>query len=193
MNLLRMFSWEKYKGEPGYLKKQRRWELARTILYFVLALGVFFLALSYFKTRANIFTVFAVLLCLPGSKSLVETVMFYRYQGCDEGTAARILEASGHLCGSFDRVFTSSSKNFPILHLALSQGKMAALTADPAFDDKAFSEHLKTLLNQEHLKVPVIKVYRQEEDYLNRLKEMKPSAEEEASRRILTVLHQVSL
>jgi hypothetical protein len=188
-----MFSWEKYKGEPGYLKNQRRWELTRTILYFVLALGVFFCAFAILKTRANIFTIFAVLLCLPGSKSLVETVMFYRYRGCDPEQVKQISEVASHLCGSFDRVFTSSAKNYFVQHLAISHGEMAAYTADPAFDDKGFSEHLGSMLGQEHLKAPVIKVYRDLEGYLKRLSEMKPSAEEDASLRVRTVLHQISL
>jgi len=193
MNLLRMFSWEKYKGEPQYLKKQRTYELIRTVLYFGIAFGTFFAAWAITGNRANIFTIFAVLLCLPGGKSLVETVMFFRYRGCSGSFMDRCLDLSGQLTASFDRVFTSSDRNYLIWHLAISNGVLIAYTPEDGLDEKAFADHLKGLMGVEKLPVPTIKVYKNQESYLKRLGELQPSASEEAAGRLLVLLHQVSL
>ncbi len=193
MNPLRMFSWDKYKGEPGYLKRQRSYELARTILIFGIAFGIFGAGYALTGTRGNIFTIMAVLMCLPGSKSLVETIMFFRYRGCPEDCSGDFGEAAKELCQSFDRVFTSAKVNYSIAHLAVSEGAIACFTIQKDLKEEAFREHLQVMLQGERLPKMAIKVYTRREAYLERLRSMKPSAEDATSKAVLTLLHQISL
>lgn len=70
------------KGSFGYIVAKRRSTLIRTLLYFGISVALF--AAGYITTgqKENLLTVVAVLGCLPASKSLVNTIMFFRAGGC---------------------------------------------------------------------------------------------------------------
>ena len=53
------------KGTPGYLSYKKRIEIIRTIIYFGIVAAIFLLGYFQTKTRLNLFTVAAVLGCLP--------------------------------------------------------------------------------------------------------------------------------
>ena len=69
----RLFSGESYKGTFNYLDTQRKYEIARTIIYFAVSFSLFIAGYITTGTRKNLLTVVAVLGMLPASKSLVST------------------------------------------------------------------------------------------------------------------------
>ena len=66
------------KGEPGYLKQQKKVVLIQTIVYFSISLAIFVIGYWSTKTKANLMSVVAVLGLLPASKSLVSLIMYLR-------------------------------------------------------------------------------------------------------------------
>ena len=69
------------KGSFGYLEKQRKRGLIRTILFFAISLAVYLLGYLTTGSNQNYLTIAAVLGCLPASRSAVNTIMYYRYHG----------------------------------------------------------------------------------------------------------------
>ena len=71
MQLMRIFSAEKYKGTRNYIDTQKKYEIFRTLLYFGISVSLF--AAGYIQTgrKTNLLTVVAILGCLPASKSAV--------------------------------------------------------------------------------------------------------------------------
>ena len=82
MKLSRMFIYDQYKGMRDYLKTQKNYEIARTILYFAISLTLFVAGWIATGKRENLLTVVAVLGCLPACKSMVDMIMFLKHKGC---------------------------------------------------------------------------------------------------------------
>lgn len=63
------------KGEWGYFKSEKKRRMIITAVLFAVPLFIFFTSWIYFKTRMTIWTVVAVVGCLPACKSAVSLIM----------------------------------------------------------------------------------------------------------------------
>lgn len=194
MVLSRMFSSEKAKGAPFYLKTQRFYELARTCIYFGISACLFLS--GYFQTgsRANLLTIVAVLGCLPASKSLVSTIMYFRYRGCNRDTVEEILPHIGNLVQGFDFVFTSGNGVYEVSHLAIRGKSICAYVGEGKFDDTAFLQHLKEHLALDGEKEVSAKIFHKLSVYRDRLDQMGTVEEDRnQSERILETIKSITL
>ena len=66
------------KGTYGYLKIKRNWVFIRTIVFFAISIAIFITGYVTTGSRKNLFTIVAVLGCLPACKSLVNLILFFR-------------------------------------------------------------------------------------------------------------------
>lgn len=173
MQLLRMFSTEKYKGTRGYLNSQRKYEVIRTALYFAISLSLFIAGYIATKTRMNLLTIVAVLGCLPASKSAVDMIMFLRFRGCDETTASRLEAHSQGLSCLFDMVFTSYQKNYNVAHMVIKGNTICGYTQDPAFPEADFYKHLDGILKADGFKGVSVKIFTDPAKYCSRLEQIK--------------------
>jgi len=130
MQLLRMFSKEKYKGTRNYLKTQKGYEILRTVIYFAISLSLFIAGYVATKDRMNLLTVVAVLGCLPASKSAVDMIMYLRYKGCSFENAKKIEEHAEGLQGLFDMVFTSYTRNYQVAHMVVKGKTICGFTEE---------------------------------------------------------------
>ena len=71
------------KGDFGYLSSEKKRRILITSILFAVPLLIFFTALLYFHTRLTIWTVVAVVGCLPACKSLVSLIMIFRARPLD--------------------------------------------------------------------------------------------------------------
>ena len=65
------------KGDYGYIKSQQKKRTLYTILALLAPLLVFFTGLYIHRTRNTVFTVVAVVACLPACKFAVGMIMMY--------------------------------------------------------------------------------------------------------------------
>ncbi len=193
--LQHLFTGSRFKGEKGYLKNQRIYELVRTILYFALSLTLYASGIFTTGSNKNLLTIVAVLGMLPASKSLVETVMFYRFRGCSEELMKRLgeLDLPEDLCQAYDRVFTSSKKDFNIAHLAIRSGAICGICEAGDFDENAFREHLTERLTAEGFKGFTVKIFTDPAKYEARLLQMKDQEDDDLSRRMMGTIYQITL
>lgn len=69
------------KGEFGYIASEKKKYLTKIILYIIIALGIFFIGLLLNKfSKANIFTVLAILVVLPWARAVVGYVVLIPYK-----------------------------------------------------------------------------------------------------------------
>lgn len=194
MKLARLISGDNYKGEKHYLRNQRNYELAKTIILFVIAIGLFVAGLIINKgSKANIFTIVAVLGCLPASKCLVELIMFIRYKTCNDELADKIEEASVGLIQAYDRVFTSKEKTHPVDHLVINNNSLCCYTSAKKFSEADFQKHIGVYLKAENIKDTTIKVFTDDKKYLERISNMSSDNNTEKDKDILNVLLSISL
>ncbi len=193
--LLHLFVGSSFKGQKDYLKTQRIYELVRTILYFAISLALYFDGIITTGSNKNLLTIVAVLGMLPASKSLVETVMFFRYRGCSAELSEQIaqLDLPEDLCQAYDRVFTTGKKDHKVSHLAIRGGAICGISEDPGFEENAFRDHLNSLLGAEGFKGFTVKIFQDPAKYEARLLQMKEQEDDDKSRRMLQTILQITL
>ena len=195
MQLLRMFSTEKVKGTRNYLNSQKKYEILRTVLYFAISLSLFTVGYLQTGSRMNLLTIVAVLGCLPASKSLVSTIMYFRYHGLN---SHEYTELSKHVKNTYtlcDCVFTSYEKNYEAPHIAIKNNTVSVYAPKIKNVETDFSRHLSNILKADGLTNVSIKVYSEWDKYLIRLDQLGAMDEEseETTNRIAETLKSVSL
>lgn len=194
MQLLRMFSNDKYKGTRNYLKTQKWYEIMRTVLYFGISLSLFISGYITTGDRVNLLTIVAILGCLPASKSAVDMIMYLRFKGCSPENADRIEEHVADLSGLYDMVFTSYDKNYQIAHITIKGNTICGFTQDEKFEEQAFYKHIGDILKLEHYKETSVKVFSDIKKYTERLEQLKElDADETNTEGIINTLKCVSL
>ena len=181
------------KGNYFYLKKKRKQELFKTILFFGISASIFLAGYLVTQTKANYLTIVAILGCLPASKSAVSTIMYFRIKECSKDFFTLFQKKFGNI-GSFHLLFTSYDKNFPTSHLFVKNLGIIAYSEGKDTDAKAFEEHIKTIINREGIKNVHVKLFKEKEKYLQRMEQMVTTEHEnEKDVQILRTLHSVSL
>ena len=184
MKISRLFSYEQYKGTYLYLDTQRKYEIARTVLYFLLSFGMFFAGYFATGTKINLLTVVAVLGMLPASKSLVSVIMFCRYKSCREEFETGVLNA-------YDMIFTSEKINYPVGHLCVSGGCIVGYSERKDFNENSFKDHVSSILSAEKIEGMTIKIFTDKASYISRIRSLVSS--DKKDRAAMTVLKQIVL
>lgn len=157
------------KGSYGYLENRKLYTALRTVLFFLLSIGLYVIGLVTTGSNKNLLTIVAVLGCLPACKSLVNFILFLRAKGCSEGLKDALSAYDQKLTVFYDLYFTSYQMNFSISHMALKGGILCGITEDPACSAQEAQKHLETMLSQEGIKNVTVNIFSQEEAYIDRL------------------------
>ena len=99
------------KGDYGYLASEKKRRILITAVLFAVPLLIFFSAMLYFHTRLTIWTVIAVVGCLPACKSLVSLIMIFRARQVETSVYRRIHEHAGKLTMSYEMYMTFYEKS----------------------------------------------------------------------------------
>ena len=167
------------KGEYGYLKHQRKREIAKTAVLFCLSLAVYLSGLITTGTNKNLLTIVAVLGCLPASRSAVGMILFLRAKGCSEELHERILPHAKGLPQLYDVVLTSYDATFELVHLVFKGNSLIGLTVNPKCKTDACEKHLKEMMAKDAIKDVRVKIFQDTPKYLNRLDQLRELAAED--------------
>lgn len=183
------------KGSYGYIEYQKKFTAVRTVVYFALSLLLYGIGIYSTGSSKNLLTVVAVLGCLPSCKSAVNMIMFLRAKGCSAGAHEKISPYDDKLTGFYDMYFTSYQKNFPISHMVLKGNVICAYTESEKCDCSAGEKHLEQMLLQDGYKNMTIKIFNNQEKYIDRLSQMvKSDAEENKNRNgMIQMFYSISL
>lgn len=183
------------KGSYGYLENRKLYTALRTVLFFLLSIGLYVIGLVTTGSNKNLLTIVAVLGCLPACKSLVNFILFLRAKGCSEGLKNALCAYDGKLTVFYDLYFTSYQKNYPISHMVLKGGILCGITEDPACSAQEVQKHLETMLSQEGIKNVTVNIFSQEETYIDRLSRLIDMDVEEHRERegIIGLLYSISI
>lgn len=140
------------KGDFNYLNDKRKRVIILTVIYFAIALSLFFAGYLTTHTKKNLLTIVAVLGLLPASKSMVSAIMYIRAKGCSVKSRDIILPHADKLISMFDMYFTSYTKNYSLAHMIVKNKVIIGYSEDKDIDFKACSEHITTMLANKGLK-----------------------------------------
>lgn len=172
MGLMRMFSTDRAKGTRNYIDSQKKYEVLRTVIYFGISFSL--LAAGWIATgeRVNLLSVVAVFGCLPACKSLVNTIMFFRFKSCSPQVVDVVEQSRRGVRTLYDCVFISYSTNFVVGCLSVRGNSVCGYTEDPNFPFEKFYDHVGAGLRLEGQKDVTVKIFSDLDKYLERLKQM---------------------
>lgn len=193
MNLKRMFTKDEVKGTRNYLSSQKKYEIVRTIIYFLIPLSLFAAGFLTTHTRNNLLTLVAVLGCLPASKSLVEMIMHCRYSSLPAEDCKAIEAHSEGLTCLYDCVFTSRDKNYYVGHLTVCGNTIAGYLGGKG-EEADCAKHLETCLKADRFTGLTIKLYKDLSKYTERLEQLKElKTDDKNTQGIMATLKAISL
>jgi len=172
------------KGEFGYIKFQRKFEICKTILMLVLSLAIYRLGIYSTGSNENLLTFVAVLGCLPMAKFAVNSVMFSKAKGCSKEVYEEITKRN--ITPSFyDMFFTTSKKNFQISVLEYKKKTLIMLSEDPNIDITETEDHVKTVVANCGYKDITVKLYTDKAKFIERLTELNNLEKEDNDNTVL--------
>lgn len=182
------------KGSYGYLKSQKKKTVLRTLLLYTISLAIFLTGYLTTHTKANLFTIVAVLGLLPASRSAVEMILFLRQRECDDKMMQKISAHVGKIPCAYELVLTSYEKNFPLTAIIATQNMVYGYTEYEKCDSDAAEKHIKEMLMQNGWK-PTVKIFKEVEPFISRLDTLQSSETkvEEKNTEILEVIKAISI
>jgi hypothetical protein len=187
---------KKKKGTYGYYRNNR---IVMTVLSAALLggdLAMFFVSRNYFGTTKNLFTIFAVLVCLPIAMAIVNAFMNFRARGCSEEAHRKISEHEGKLSCLYDLYLTSYRENYALSHMAVYATTFVAYTEDPKCLTKNGEAHIRTMMANNGHKGIDVKIFTDINKYVNRLDAMNRQLDEGGAKdetEILELMKQIAL
>lgn len=154
------------KGTYGYLNRQKKREVLKTTLFFGMSLAVFLTGYLTAGTKNNLLTIVAILGCLPACKSLVETIMYFKAQGCRKEAYEAISAHAGTRQVLYDLYLTSYDKNYQIESLSIRDKTICGYVSSEKCDIAGAQKHIGSILTQNGYKQFTIKLYTDLDKYI---------------------------
>lgn len=183
------------KGLYGYIRNHKVVTVLRTLLFFVVSIGLYLLGYLTTGSNKNLLTIVAILGCLPACKSMVNFILFLKAEGCSEELRSIVRDYDEKLTVFYDMYFTSYEKNFSISHMALKGNVLCGITENPKCNCNEAEKHLEQMLQQEGIKGMTIKIFSQSDKYIDRLGQLinLETDEHKSYREIINMLYSISI
>ncbi len=168
------------KGDFGYIRKQKLVRLLRTLAFFLLPAGIF--TVGYVLNRGdryNIYTVIALVGCIPACMSLVGTIVMWMQKPMTQELYQEIQPHAGSLLMVYEMYMTTREISIFVDAAAVCGGYVAAYTDRPAKrKDLEFMEsHIEKTLRANKYRMSV-KIFDQKKAFLERLDTLRSRQEE---------------
>lgn len=159
------------KGDYGYLASEKKKRILITAILFAVPLGIFFSAMIYFKTRLTIWTVIAVVGCLPACKSMVSLIMIFRAKPVAPQVYEEISGHAGRILMSYEMYMTFYEKSASIDAFAICGNTVVGFSSDPKIDAAFMEREAQKILRGNGFKANV-KIFTRLPQFLERLDSM---------------------
>lgn len=168
------------KGAFGYTNAHKKRQLLKTILFFLLPIGIFVVGFLTTKTKENYFTIIAVVGSLPACKELVNVCMFVKRRSMSKELYEEIKSHAGDMVTAYELVLTTYEKSYPVTALVIAGSEVAGYTeAKEALDWKKAEEHMRTVLKNNGISQTHIHIFREKKQFLERVDALARQGKEE--------------
>ena len=161
------------KGDFGYIKSQRKKRVAITILMFAIPIVIFLTGLYITHTRKNMFTLVAILGCLPASKFAVNMIMIWLQKPISQQQHDEIAAHVRDMTVIYEATVSAYEKNTPFVSIVISGLNIIGFTQSPKADPAFAEKHIKKILQGNGFKSNV-KVFTDQKQFLRRVDELYP-------------------
>lgn len=165
------------KGSFGYLKYQKKIEVAKTLIMLALSVALYNMGLYLTGSKQNLLTYAAILGCLPMAKFAVNVVMFTKAKSCSEELYNYIV-SKGIEPTYWDLFFTDYKVNYQVSAIYYKKGCLIGITEDSNMDINNCENHIRTKLETAGYSNLTIKVFNDKDKFVNRMLELKDLPED---------------
>lgn len=187
------------KGQAGYLSVRKKSLGLQALFGFILVAGLLITGYMRTQSRMNLFTVLAVLGCLPSAKALTEWIAVLPYNTIEKQIAEEILEKSSLLTTAFDMVITSRDKIMPVDAVVISNHTVFGYAGNPKTQPEETAKHIKNILAENRHVGVTVKVFADYVPFLSRAEglnsiiEVNHSADRKLEEEIRRILLNISM
>ncbi len=157
------------KGDYGYLKSVKKRELIKCAIQWGCVIAFFVIGYLTTGNKLNLFTVFAILSCLPASKATVGVIVKFPIQPVDEEKHTDILNKSNNLTISYDVILTSKENIMPIECIAIAGNTVYGYTSNHKIDINKTTNYMKEFLAKNECGKVNVKIFQDFAGYLARV------------------------
>ncbi len=157
------------KGRPGHIKAQKNRYLAGALAEFGIVIGLLVFGYVQTKTKLNLFTLFAILGCLPASKMLAEFITMAPHKGILPEKYEEIKAHAPLLIDIYDLIITSSEKVMPVSAVIITGHMVCGYTENPKTNEVKCAEHIKETLENNHYDKVTVKIFHDYKAFLARV------------------------
>lgn len=156
------------KGQAGYLSARKKKYGINALIGFgivgiILAIGIW-----RTHTRLNLFTVVAVLGCLPASKQLVEFITMFPYKSIDGKIVKDIEQKAPLLTAAYDMLITSKDSVMPVDAIVISGKNVFGYASNPKTNPQELASYIKKILSENGFSKMTVKVVSEYVPFLSR-------------------------
>lgn len=112
------------KGSYGYFAWEKRRRALETLVRFLPSVLLAVVGYMQTGTRKNLFTLAAILVCLPACRSLVGWIMMLPRKSMEQAAYEKIRARAGGLAMAYDLYFTTYEKNIAVDAMAVGGGQV---------------------------------------------------------------------
>ncbi|MDD3217892.1 MAG: hypothetical protein PHC41_02040 [Lachnospiraceae bacterium] len=156
------------KGKWGHMNADKKKRIAITAFLFFVPLLIFFTGWIYFKTRMTVWTVIAVVGCLPACKSMVSLILLIPQKSIPESEYLEIKEHAKNLTIAYELFVTGYEKNTYLDAVAVCGNTIAAYSSQDKTDAAFAENHIQKIIRGNGFKVTV-KIFKNKSQFLERL------------------------
>lgn len=156
------------KGKPGYIKAKKTKNLIYALGEFAVIIIILITGYVTTGTNKNIFTIIAILGCLPAAKMLVGYIVMIPYKSISDSTAKEITQKTPYLTSVFDLIITDKDKIMPVEAIVISDTTICGYAPNEKTDTERVSKHIKTILKSNDVDAGTVKVFREFKPFITR-------------------------
>lgn len=165
------------KGSYGYIPYEKKRRILITAGMFAIPLLIFLTGFLMTHTRKNMFTLIAILGCLPASKAAVSMIIICMQKQIDKMLYEKIRTHVKDLTCIYDGVVSSYEKNMPFACIVISGLNVVCYSLDEKLDANFAQTHIQKILQGNGYRANV-KVFQDEKHFLQRVDEVYAHREE---------------
>ncbi len=187
------------RGKPGYINSLKKKYLIISLVEFAVVAAIFALGYSQTGSRLNLFTVVAILGCLPACKNLVEFIVVVPHKGIELAKYEEIEEKAPTIIKVYDLVVAGQSKLMQLDVVAISGSTVVGYSSSEKTNEVKLSEYLKKLFEAGGYDKITVKIFHDYNAFLTRAEGMnsiavidKPSISKK-ERKLRSLIYNTSL
>ena len=165
------------KGTAGYIRRSQLQRGLITLILFALPIGLYLIGLHVTKSNKNLFTVIAILGCLPACRQAVGLIMMLMHRPITQEVRKRTAQAAGNLVGAQELVVTAYEHTTPVNALVVCGDEVVCYTPDEKTDTAYLEKHITKILSANRFTDMNVKVFKDLKLYCQRVDQLRKHPE----------------